>query len=131
MEAQFFNYMTTTLSGDWGALLLRLVIGFGLLPWGIKKICERSDADKFPKVLFFSPSFGFYTAMCIETLAAVCMISGFCVRLIAIPAICNMAIATNVSKGKFFATPALTFLLGFIAILILGPGKFSLDYLLF
>ncbi len=126
--AQFF---TDGISYDWTALLLRWTVGFALLPFGIRKVRDTSGADKFHAVLVFSPKISFYLAMTIETLASICMILGFCTRFAAIPGICNMAIATKVSLGPSFTSPALPFLLGFISILISGPGKFSLDWLFF
>lgn len=126
------GFMIDASSYDLAALLLRLTVGLALLPFGIKKILVRkTEADKFPKVLFFSPEAGFYSALIIEFGASICMIFGFFTRLVAIPAICNMAVATNVSRGNYFTSPAQSFLLGFISILIVGPGKYSLDWLMF
>ena len=124
--------MVDPASYDVAALCLRLTVGIGLLPFAIKKILTREKAaEKFPKVLFFTPEMGFYCALAIELTASVCMIFGFLTRLVAIPAICNMAVATNVSRGQYWTSPAQAYLLGFISILIVGPGKFSLDWLFF
>lgn len=135
MEADVFNFMTGTISKDWLALFLRLVVGLALLPYGIKKFAGRAEADKFLHVkigkISFPPSVAYYMAMTIELLAPVCMILGFFTRLAAIPAICNMAVASQESKGPYLTTPASPYLLGFVAILVAGPGKFSLDWLMF
>lgn len=124
--------MVDQTSYDLAALCLRLTVGLGLLPFAIKKILTRETAaEKFPQVLFFTPEMGFYCALVIELCASVCMIFGFLTRLVAIPAICNMAIATNVSRGQYWTSPAQAYLLGFISVLIVGPGKYSLDWLFF
>lgn len=126
------NFMIDPVSYDLAALCLRLTVGVALLPFAIKKILTREESsEKFPKVLFFSSEAGFYSALAIELIASVCMIFGFLTRLIAIPAICNMAAATNVSRGQYWTSPAQAYLLGFISILIVGPGKYSLDWILF
>lgn len=119
-------------SYDLAALLLRLAIGLALLPFPIKKILTQDTAAKnFPGVLFFSPEAGFYAALAIELSASICMIFGLFTRIMAIPAIVNMGIASKVSGGKYYTSPAQAFFLGFIAILITGPGKYSLDWLMF
>ncbi|MDE5832538.1 MAG: DoxX family protein [Desulfovibrio sp.] len=126
------NLIIEPVSYDTAALLLRLTVGLALLPFPIKKILTReTEAEKFPKVPFFTPEAAFYCALVIELTASVSMIFGFLTRLIAIPAICNMAVATNVTRGKYFTSPAQAYLLGFISILIVGPGKYSLDWLFF
>lgn len=124
-------FLNFELSYDWATLLLRLSCGCALLPYGIKKFCERHGTNHFPAVLFLSSRASYYTAMCIETFASCFVILGFLTRLAAIAGICNMAIAAKVSKGPYFTTPASSFLLMFAAIFMLGPGGFSLDYILF
>lgn len=128
----FSGFMVGQLSYDWAALLVRLAVGVALLPFPLKKLRHFSDPpQKFPRVLWFSPETGFYLAMLVEGCASVCMIFGLFTRLMAIPAIVNMAFATKVTAGKDWTSPAQAYLLGFIAILFIGPGKFSLDWLLF
>ena len=127
-----FSIMIDPVGYDLAAFLLRETIGLALLPFAIKKILTRETAsEKFPKVLFFTPSQAFYAALTVELCASLCMIFGLFTRLAAIPAICNMSVAFNVSRDKYFASPALSFLLGFVSILIVGPGKYSLDWLIF
>lgn len=131
MDSFINSFFLGQLNYDWAALLLRLAIGIALLPYGIKKFRERHEMKSFPAVLGMSSRVSFCLAMTVETLASVCMILGLWTRLAAIPAIVNMGIATNVSRGQYFTSPAQAYLLGFIAILLVGPGKYSLDYLIF
>lgn len=124
-------FLNFELSYELATLLLRLACGCALLPYGIKKFCERHEPNHFPAVLFLSSRASYFTAMCIETFASCFVILGLFTRFAAIAGICNMAIAAKVSKGPYFTTPALSFLLMFIAIFILGPGSWSLDRLLY
>lgn len=131
MENEFFACMANTVSSDWIALLLRLTIGLSLLPYALIKLSEaRTPPAKFPKVPFLSPEMAFYVAMMVETVASVGCILGFCTRFIAILGICNMGVATWKVHGKFWSANAMPYFFGFIAILIAGAGKYSLDYLL-
>lgn len=127
----FLNILVEPVSYDTASLLFRLAIGLALLPYGIKKICTRENADKFFKVLFFSPSQGYFAALLIETLAPICLIFGFLTRLAAIAGMCNMGIAFTFSKDKYLTSPATAFCLGFIAVAIVGPGAYSIDHFLF
>lgn len=127
----YSDILIQPVSYDWAALALRLVVGIALLPFAIEKFLTREErADKFYGILFFSPKEGFYLAMLVEGLCALCMILGFATRIMAIPGIVNMGIATNKSRGKYWTSPAQCYLLGFIAILLVGPGKYSLDWLI-
>lgn len=125
--AGFFGLMSEAIPYDWAALLVRLAVGLAMLPWGIKKYFERGNAAKFPKVLFFSPEAGFYSAMAIEILVPICLVLGFATRLAVVPAIISFAVAAKVGKGSCFTSHALLYLLMLIAIFLIGPGQYSLD----
>lgn len=86
---------------------------------------KRSD---FPKVLFFSPKVGYYSAAVIETFVPLFLMAGFLTRLAVIPAIVSFTIATKVTIGKDLTSPALPYLFGLIAIFIVGSGLYSVDY---
>lgn len=130
MISGFFGLMTFPISYDWASLLLRLATGFALLPYGLKKFFDRSGMAHFPKVRFFSRESGFYAVMIIELIVPICLILGFCTRLIVIPAICSMAVATAVTRGPWLTSPASIYFLLMIAIFFIGSGNYSLDYLL-
>lgn len=127
MISGFFGLMTVPISYDWAALLVRLAVGFALLPYPVKKFCERKNAEHFPRVLFFSPKSGFYAAMIVEGAVAICLIFGLFTRLIAIPGIINMGVAFTVSRGPYLTSPAAVYFLMLIAILCIGGGSYSLD----
>lgn len=126
------QFMLFTVPYDWAALLIRLACGIALLPYPLKKIRERHVAsEKFPAVLGLSSKTAFYMALIVELGASICMIFGLFTRIAAVAGTCNMAVATNVSRGPYFTSPAQSYLLMFIAIFIIGPGTFSLDTFIF
>lgn len=126
------DLLVAPVSYDLAALLIRLAICVALLPYGIKKFLTRRESSQhFPGVMFFSPHTAFYLAMCVETFAPLFIIIGLFTRLAAIAGIVNMGVAFTVSKDKYLASPASAYFLGFIAILIIGPGKYSLDWFCF
>lgn len=123
------SFFVSTLSNDWSALLLRLACGLALLPYAVEKIKSIHTEKNFPAVKPFTSRQAFLLAMSIESCASFCLIFGFFTRLICIPGICNMAVAYKVNHQSGFRAPSLSYLLMFIAILFVGPGAFSLDYL--
>lgn len=124
--------MLFTVPYDWAALLTRLACGIALLPYPLKKIRERHEAAAtFPAVLGLSHKTAFWCALLVELSASICMIFGLFTRIGAVAGACNMAVATNVSRGKYFTSPAQSYLLLFIAIFIIGPGQYSFDFLIF
>ena len=86
-------------------------------------------AKNFPAVAGFSSRLSFVLVMSVELGASVCLLAGFCTRLAAFAGIGVMAVAYRVSKGPYFTSPALSFLLGFIAVFITDQGQYSLDAL--
>lgn len=125
------SFMVSTLSGDWAALFLRIACGLALLPYAVHKIQNFHTEKDFPAVKPFSSRQSFLLACVIESAASFCMIFGFFTRLMCLPAIGNMTAAYYVNHQPGFRAPSLSYLLMFIAILIVGPGKYSLDYLFF
>lgn len=130
MIGGFFALMTTPISYDWAALIIRVAVGLALLPFGLKKLFNRQDAPRFHKVLFFSPSAGYYSVMAIETLVPIFLLPGLFTRLAVVPAIFSFAVATWITKGPFLTSPASLYFLMMIAIFLIGAGNFSLDYLI-
>lgn len=116
-------------SADWSAFLIRLVVALALLPHGIQKFLEPENAAHFPAALFFSPKSAYLAAAIVETFASICLIFGFCTRIAAVAGLVNMLVASRVSWNKYFTSPALVFVFGFFAVLCIGPGAISLDYL--
>ncbi len=128
---------------DLAALLLR--VGFGmymLLGHGMSKLkMLMSGAEvNFPSILGMSPSLSLGLAVFAEFLACVLIIVGYKTRLAALPVIITMIVAAFMIHGgdPFFMKdiheeasgskePAMLYLIGFIAIYLLGSGRYSID----
>lgn len=127
------------LNYDAAAVFARLFVVIVLLPFGVKKFMRRTNPpEEFPAVLGLSAKHSFYMAMFAETVAPFCMFWGFFTRLAALGGMLNMGVAywVDTKEQSFKSTPfyyamALPILLGYIIVFLLGPGKISLDYLIF
>lgn len=128
MISTILHWTCDPTSASMASLLFRWAIALAMLPYGLQKILHPENAANFPKVLFFSPKVGYYSAAIIETFVPVFLMTGFLTRLAVIPAIVSFAVATKVSLGKDFTSPALPYLLGLIAIFAVGSGLYSADY---
>lgn len=125
---------------DLGLLLLRLTFG-GLMAvgHGLVKL-QGFDQMKggFPDPLGIGTQNSLIGAIGGELIAGALIAVGLFTRLSTIPAIFTMAIAAFLvhGSGPLFLPgegakePALLYLLGYVAIAMLGPGRFSLDAVL-
>jgi len=120
---------------DFPLLLLRLTFG-GLMFWnhGLGKIAKIDNAIiLFPDPLGVGAEFSLYLAIFAEVICAVFIVLGLLTRWAAIPLVFAMGVAAfSVHLNDSLANKehSLLFLTAFLAILILGAGKFSLDQLL-
>lgn len=134
-----WTFMTGELNYAAAAFLLRMIVAITLLPFGVKKFADRAKLENnFPAVLGLSAKTSFFLAMMAEILAPACLVFGFFTRLAAIGGICNMGVAyysyihwPKHKEDPYYYAPSLPILLGYIAVLFVGPGAFSLDYLFF
>lgn len=113
--------------------LLVARIGFGglMLTHGIPKI-ERlfSIPIQFGDPIGVGPTLSLILALIGEVVAPILMIVGFKTKLAAIPAAITMFVAAFIVHAQDdFGTKekALLYLIGFLVILIAGPGKYALD----
>ena len=124
MISTILHWTCDPISASMASLLFRWAIALAMLPYGVQKLFHPENAAKFPKVLFFSPKVGYYSAAIIETFVPLFLMAGLAV----IPAIVSFTIATKVTIGKDLTSPALPYLFGLIAIFIVGSGLYSVDY---
>ncbi len=124
---------------DLASLILRL--GMGLLMalghgLGKLQVLLSGEEIRFPELFGLPSTVGLSLAIFAEFFAAIMIIIGFKTRLFCIPVIITMAVAAFyihsgdawfMKSGGASKEPALLFLAGFIAIYLLGPGKYSLD----
>lgn len=126
-----------------GRLFLRLFVGIMLLQFGIRQIGHASMfADSFPSVLGMGSEVSFWTMICIEVICSVFIMAGFLTRIMLLPPFIAMTVAAyylihDVSKQAAYMlsweNPAylpIMFLGIFFFLMLVGPGKISVDYFL-
>lgn len=123
------------------ALILRLGFGIYMLcghGWGKMQMLMAGGEIKFPSVLGLSPHLSLSLAVLAEFIACIMIIIGYKTRIASLLMIITMTIAAFLihSSDPFFmqnATgggskePAIIYLVGFLAIYLLGSGKYSVD----
>ena len=119
---------------DGAALVLRLGFSFFLAAnHGLPKLLKFADKHlTFADPLGVSPTVSMALAIFGELVCPILVAVGLLTRLAALPALITMFVAgvlvhdeDILGKGE----PALVFGLGYLAILLLGGGRFSLDAL--
>ena len=121
-------------------LFLRLFTGIMLLQLTIRQILSFDDiVHSFDGFLGFSPEGTLIALLVVELLCAVCIMLGFLTRLSVLFPMGLMLVAEKIMLPQAAVTdPIFSFLPGypvmfigiFIYMLMAGPGKISLDYLI-
>ena len=131
LNASNFTFMKNNLQTNIGLALLRIAPSIMLLTHGIPKF-QKLISGKFefgdPIGIGSTPSL--FLAVIGEFVCPILIIIGFKTRWMAIPpAIIMLVAGFIVHAADPFGTKEKTFLFitFFIAIIILGPGKFSID----
>lgn len=118
-------------------LIIRLFVGCMLIRhgWQIFDPQHINDSETWlTEVNFPFPRISAYIGKLSELLGGIFLALGFCIRIIALPAVFTMFIITFIiGNGDIFGERSYPFLLllYYITFFITGPGKWSLDYLLF
>lgn len=137
---------------DIGLLIARVGFGGYLMThgWGKVQMLANGEAENFGSHLGMSPALGLALVAFAEFICALLVIIGLATRLATIPIIITMAVAALVAhrsdpwtmgaayelfmegKTQYPASkqPALMYLIAFAALLATGPGRISLDALL-
>ena len=122
-----------------GLLFLRASLGLSLfLKHGLEKITGFNKmAQNFPDPFHLGVRLSLSIATMSDVLAALCVIAGFATRMSAFFILCNILVAwIFVHRGHFFGKDAdhgevcVLYLCGFLAIVLCGSGRFSVDALL-
>lgn len=116
-------------------LILRICLGAVMIPaHGWAKITRFSEIqDKFMNFMGLGSQISLGLAVFAEFFCAIFIILGLFTRFAVIPLIILMAVAVTKAHGSdIFDTAQFPFILlaGFCAILLLGPGKISIDTLI-
>ena len=124
-------------SSDIALLILRIALAAQMLTahgWG-KLMSFSENADKFPDPLHVGNTTSAVLAILGEVVCSILLILGLFTRPAAIGSAITMAVAfLLVHGGKLSGEGngelAFLYLVGFLVILIAGPGRFSLDEVL-
>lgn len=115
-------------------LLLRVGLGLMMLPHGYQKLIHFADrASRFADPFHIGNSTSMALAIFAEFFCSVFIVLGLFTRLATIPLIIAMSVALFHSHGgDIFGAgeKAALYLVGYFAILLMGPGKVSADRLI-
>lgn len=138
-------YVTTTGYSytNLGRLFLRLFVGIMLLQFGIRQIGFASIlSDSFPSMLGLDSEGALWTIIVIEIVCSIFIMAGFLTRIMILPPFIAMCVAsyylihdvaTQASYQLSWENPAylpIMFLGIFFFLMLVGPGKISVDYFL-
>lgn len=118
-------------------LVTRVAVSMMMLTHGLPKLdllLAGSEDLKFPSVLGFSPLASLGLAVFSEVVGSILLIAGIFTRFAAAALAVTMLVAATVMHANDpFGVKELSllYLVAYVLILLLGPGKFSLDHLLF
>ena len=126
-----------------GRLFLRLFVGIMLLQFGVRQIATFDDiCMEFPAVGMMDSSTSLIIMILIETICSVFIMFGFLTRLMSIPPFVAMIIAEyhllhdTLRESSYMLTwhsqgyLPIMFLGIYFFIILVGPGKISVDYFL-
>lgn len=130
-----FLFSTKVHGIDLSLLTLRLVFGAGMaFGHGYDKLIHFSEkSGSFPSVFGLGSEVSLGLAVFSEFFCAILLVVGFATRAVLIPLIITFMVAVFDIHGddEFGAMEkALLYLTGYTTLLILGPGKLSVDRLL-
>lgn len=114
-------------------LVLRLFFGVMFFFHGLDKMMNFSElSTTFPSVLGFGSYMTLMLSIFCEFCCSLFLIAGLLTRVMMIPMIATMAVAffdihdAMMPEGEL----SLIYLIVFIILYVVGPGRFSLDYLI-
>ncbi|WP_340158918.1 DoxX family protein [uncultured Maribacter sp.] len=123
--------MKNTLLKDIGLAFFRIAVSAMMLTHGLPKFQKLISGDfQFADPFGIGATPSLFLAVIGEFVCPILIIIGFKTRLAAIPPAITMAVAAFVAHGTDdFSTKekAVFYLVAFITISLLGPGKFGID----
>ena len=136
MKSLLKNHTVWPKGHDIATLILRLGLGFALFYGHGKGKWGRLFGDgpiQFADPLGFGPEFTLGFAVFAEVICAFLLMVGLFTRLSLVPVIITMltlVFVVHIDDGFRGQEKALLFLIGFVALLFTGPGKYSMDALI-
>jgi putative oxidoreductase len=116
---------------DWGLLVLRLAFGGMMLSHGVPKMMKMMSGDmQFADPIGVGAPASLVLTVFAEVVCAIMVLVGFQTKWAAFPVAFTMLVAAGIVHG---ADPigkkelALLYLAGYLAISLLGAGKYSVD----
>ena len=114
-------------------LALRIVFGVLFFVHGVDKMMNfQVLSENYPSVLGFGSYMTLMVTIFCEFCCSLFLISGLLVRIMVLPMIAAMAVAFFDVHDGFLPEGELSliYLIVFVILYIVGPGKYSLDYLI-
>ena len=125
---------------DWGVLLVRVLVGWVFASEGIQKFLFPAalGVGRFAKIGIPAPQYSAPFVGVVETVCGLLLIVGLFTSLAAIPLLIDITVAIATTKIPMLlhqgfwaamheARTDFCMLLGLIAIMLLGAGRFSID----
>ena len=114
-------------------LLIRLFFGVMFFIHGLDKMMNFSElSEVYPNVLGFGSYMTLMVTIFCEFCCSLFLIAGLLVRIMVLPMIAAMAVAffdvhdAMLPQGEL----SLIYLVVFVMLYVVGPGKYSIDYLI-
>ncbi len=136
MKTVLFSSPHVTSRTSWGLLVMRITFGLGMaIGHGLPKLQKFSDIQSsFADPLGIGSTASLASAVLVEVLFGLLFALGLLTRVSTLPLIFTMGVAAFLVHGAdplFAKGPskemALLYLLAYVAVLITGPGKYSID----
>ncbi len=134
---QIMTSRTTRLT-DAAVLILRLMLGIWLFAHGAQKLFGIFGGKGIDSALAGQATSGIpgwltYLSVYTECFGGLMIAFGFLTRIASVFMLINMLVAASMhlSKGFFAVEDPLSFAIMSLAILLIGPGMWSIDYLIF
>ena len=128
-------FSTKSVSGSlasFGLLVLRVAISAMMLTHGLHKFSNFSAISQNFDPIGLGGTLSLSLVVLAEVFCSIAVLLGLFTRLAAIPLIIAMCVAVLTHVGQAFSAMelALLYLTFYVAILVIGPGRFSIDRIL-